>query len=248
MDDAEKRNWKKAKQLIQEFQGRLLFRQIKTGVPHSLVIPNATYSPWLDDLRFQHIMQCISKNTLVDTFRLWELYQLSLQLQEVDGDVLEVGVWRGGTSALIAEVIASQNKMIYMADTFAGVVQAGEADSVYTGGEHNDTSQEIVDALFTQMGLTNYKKLIGEFPKDSSNELTSAKLSMVHIDVDVYSSAKGVWDWVQAYLGPGSIVVFDDYGFISCSGVTKFVNEIKDISNYHFTHNLNGHAIFIKLC
>jgi O-methyltransferase len=129
-----------------------------------------------------------------------------------------------------------------------GVVQAGESDSVYIGGEHKDTSVEIVDELFVRMGLSNYKKLIGEFPQETSKEMISKRLSLVHIDVDVYSSAKGVWEWVQPYLGPGSIVVFDDYGFISCSGVTKFVNEISHHASFHFVHNLNGHAIFIKIC
>jgi O-methyltransferase len=248
VEDTERSNWIKAKELIQEYQTRLSFKQLKTGLAHSLVIPSATYSPWLDDQNFQQILESVSKNTLVDTYRLWELYQISHQLREVDGDVLEVGVWRGGSGALIADVIANQNKTIYLADTFMGVVLAGESDSVYIGGEHKDTSVEMVDEVFMRMGLTNYKKLIGEFPKETSNEMISTNLSMVHIDVDVYSSAKGVWEWIQPYLGPRSIVVFDDYGFISCSGVTKFVNEIKEDSSYHFVHNLNGHAIFIKIC
>jgi O-methyltransferase len=248
VEDAERSNWIKAKELIHKYQGRLSFKQIKTGLAHSLVIPTATYSPWLDDQDFQRILELVSKNTLVDSYRLWELYQISLQLQKVEGDVLEVGVWRGGSGALIANVISSQKKTIYLADTFRGVIKAGELDSVYIGGEHNDTSVEIVDELFTTMGLDNYKKLIGEFPRETSHEMISTQLSMVHIDVDVYSSAKGVWEWVQPYLSSGSIIVFDDYGFISCSGVTKFVNEIKEDPQYHFVHNLNGHAIFIKIC
>ena len=248
MENTEVNNWAKAKELIQEYQGKLFFKQLKTEISHTLVIPNATYSPWLDDQNFLQILNSIKPNTLVDTFRLWELYQISLQLRKVDGDVLEVGVWRGGSGALIASVIANFNKTIFLADTFTGVVLAGESDSAYVGGEHNDTSEEIVDELFQRMGLTNYLKLIGEFPKDSSSEVVFSKLSMIHIDVDVYSSAKGVWDWAQPYLSPGSIVVFDDFGFISCSGVTKFVNEITENPSYQFIHNLNGHAIFIRVC
>ena len=179
MEDTEKSNWLKAKELIQKYQGRLAFKQMKTGLAHSLIIPSATYSPWLDDQDFQQILELVSNNTLVDTYRLWELYQISLQLREVDGDVLEVGVWRGGSGALIANLIASQNKTIYLADTFRGVVQAGESDSVYIGGEHKDTSVEIVDELFMTMGLKNYRKLIGEFPRETSHELISTKLSMI---------------------------------------------------------------------
>jgi O-methyltransferase len=95
VEDIEKSNWIKTKELIQEYQGRLKFKQLKTGLAHSLVIPSATYSPWLDDQGFQQILELVSENTLVDTYRLWDLYQISLQLRDVDGDVLEVGVWRG---------------------------------------------------------------------------------------------------------------------------------------------------------
>jgi len=157
MENTEKNNWIKAKQLIREYQGRLPFKQLKTGIAHSLVIPNATYSPWLDDEDFLKTLRIVETNTLVDTFRLWELYQISRQLENVDGDVLEVGVWRGGSGALIAKTIADQDKTIYLADTFSGVILAGESDSVYIGGEHRDTSEDMVDQLFLGMGLTNYK-------------------------------------------------------------------------------------------
>ena len=41
-------------------------------------------------------------------------------------------------------------------------------------------------------------------------------------------------------------MVFDDYGFSGCEGVTKFVNELRVNSQLFFIHNLNGHAIFVK--
>ena len=43
------------------------------------------------------------------------------------------------------------------------------------------------------------------------------------------------------------IFIFDDYGFIGTEGVTKFVNEIKDKKDNYFFHNINGHAVVIKL-
>jgi hypothetical protein len=46
----------------------------------------------------------------------------------------------------------------------------------------------------------------------------------------------------------GGVVAFDDYGFISaCSGVHKFVNEIRDDADKLFIQNLNGHAYIVKL-
>lgn len=45
----------------------------------------------------------------------------------------------------------------------------------------------------------------------------------------------------------GAILVFDDYGFYGCEGVTTFCNELKTCSDLIFTHNLNGHAVFVKI-
>jgi O-methyltransferase len=44
----------------------------------------------------------------------------------------------------------------------------------------------------------------------------------------------------------GGIVVFDDYGFATCSGVTKFVNEQVGRADIVLMHNLNGHAVLVK--
>jgi O-methyltransferase len=42
------------------------------------------------------------------------------------------------------------------------------------------------------------------------------------------------------------MVVFDDYGFARCSGVTKFVNGLAHRDDLVFVHNLNGHALLVK--
>ena len=58
-------------------------------------------------------------------------------------DVLEVGVWRGGTGCLLAAKAQSLNRnaTVFLCDTFSGVVKAGEIDNFYKGGEHADTSK-----------------------------------------------------------------------------------------------------------
>jgi O-methyltransferase len=38
-------------------------------------------------------------NTFVDVYRLYELWQVLEQVAHLDGDILEVGVWRGGQAA-----------------------------------------------------------------------------------------------------------------------------------------------------
>ena len=44
----------------------------------------------------------------------------------------------------------------------------------------------------------------------------------------------------------GGIVVYDDYGFSACEGITRYVNEQVKEADRVVLHNLNGHAIVIK--
>jgi O-methyltransferase len=74
-----------------------------------------------------------------------------------------------------------------------------------------------------------------------------SRFGYCHIDVDVYNSASDVVDWIWEKLIPGGVIVFDDYGFHTCTGITQFVNEQKQKNDRLVIHNLNGHAIMIKV-
>jgi O-methyltransferase len=216
-------------------------------IMHHRVLPHATYSPWLLDENFLNIYALIKEHTLVDIYRCYELWTLAHQLQNVPGNFLEVGVWRGGTGALLAKAIdkVDSDKLIFLADTFSGVVKAGADDTVYSGGEHADTSIDIVSQLFNKLNLLNYKLLEGIFPEQTAISL-EGKIAFLHCDVDVYSSAKGVVEWTIPRLSTGGAIIFDDYGFSGCEGVTRLVNELRVNKEFIFVHNLNGHAILIK--
>lgn len=215
-------------------------------IPHHRVLPHATYSPWLLDEGFQTVFQHIKNHTLVDIYRCYELWTLGQQLSLVPGNYLEVGVWRGGTGALLAATVKDNAaKHVYLADTFQGVVKAGGADTVYTGGEHADTSSALVSDLLKGLGLANFTLLEGIFPEQTASSFQGG-LALLHCDVDVYASAKDVVEWGIPLLSSGGCIVFDDYGFSGCEGVTKLVNELRSDKRFLFIHNLNGHAILIK--
>ncbi len=212
---------------------------------HQRVFPWATYSPWLSDPEFASCYEQVRSHTLVDIYRCYELWTLARQLVAIEGDFLEVGVWRGGTGCLICEAARDSGKTVYLADTFSGVVKAGQWDPVYTGGEHADTSEETVRHLIGKLGLRNAVTLKGIFPEDTAGQVPGA-LALVHCDVDVYSSARDVVEWAIPRLSTHGVVVFDDYGFEHCQGVTTLVNELRRDRRFLFLHNLNGHAILIR--
>ncbi len=208
------------------------------------------YAPWLGDVKFKETYKVIGANNMIDVYRSYDLWQLVKETAKLDsGAVLEVGVWRGGTGSIIAKQskISGIKEVVYLCDTFTGIVKAGEKDSTYVGGEHTETSVEIVVELLKKLNLDNVKILKGMFPEESSHLVMDTTFRFCHIDVDVYQSAKDILEWVWPKMVSGGMVVFDDYGFRSCDGITKLVNEYFERKDRFILYNLNGHAIMIKI-
>jgi len=203
--------------------------------------------PWVNDAEFLAAHARVCEHTLVDLYRLYELWQLARQLDGVEGDFLEVGVWRGGSGCLLGLASRRADRRISLADTFTGVVKVGDQDTRYRGGEHADTAVERVQALLQNNGLEHIQVLVGMFPECNA-ERVGDKLALLHIDVDVYESARDILYWALPRLVCGAVVVFDDYGFHGCEGVTRMVNEfVADNSDFRFLHNLNGHAVLVRV-
>ncbi len=213
----------------------------------SLLFPKSTFSPWLNDEAFIKTYHAVKENTLVDMYRCYELWQISSRLKNNKAGIIEVGVWRGGTAALLAKA-NQDNSTIFLCDTFEGVAKAGEKDNQYKGGEHADTSIETVQQLMQQLGVLDYQILKGIFPDVNAELLQAKTFKICHIDVDVYESAKDIFNWVWERMIVGGVVIFDDYGFAACAGMTQLVNELADtIPNAFFVHNINGHGLLIKI-
>lgn len=221
-------------------QGVALFR-FDDGPVHSY--PYDT--PWLADPAFNALYDRVRSNTLVDRTRCHALYQLLAQLESVPGQMLEVGTWRGGTAGIIASQLP--DRTLYVADTFTGVVKSSPWEH-YQDGAHSDTSVESVQAFLTQdLELRNVVILQGVFPDESGGAVEDTDFCFVHIDVDVFESARDVFLFAWERLSANGVVVFDDYGFRSaCPGVTKLVDSFRNHPDKLVLDNLNGHAYVIK--
>lgn len=222
-------------------------RYAKEG-PYERVTPKATYAPWRTDQAFVDTYAVVKGHTLVDVYRCYELWQLVAECARVPGALLEVGVWRGGSGALIAKRarMLGITDTVYLCDTFSGVVKAGPLDTQYRGGEHADASKDVVTNVLDAVKVDGVKILVGTFPEETGGRINDSVFRFCHIDVDVYQSAKDVLEWVWPKLAVGGIVVFDDYGFSTCEGVTRLVNEERNKKDRAVIHNLNGHAVLMK--
>ncbi|HJT08903.1 MAG TPA: TylF/MycF/NovP-related O-methyltransferase [Stellaceae bacterium] len=212
---------------------------------YETVFPTADYAPWLGCHHFIDAYAKVIDNTLVDKYRCFELWDLAGQIRHLHGNVIEVGVWRGGSGCLIAARIPP-GKKIYLCDTFSGVVKASEKDSHYRGGEHADTSESVVTDLVKLMGLHNVVIKAGVFPDDFRNEMDAERFCFAHVDVDVYRSAKEAMSFLWPRMPVGGITVVDDYGFDCCDGIRQLIDECRGGSDKVVLHNLNGHAVVIK--
>jgi O-methyltransferase len=219
----------------------------RTGM-YAMAYPTSCYAPWISDAGFRDAYRVARRNTLVDVWRCYDLWSLMGEVRAIPGAILEVGVWRGGTGALLATQAANfeMNETVYLCDTWTGVVKTGAVDTHYSDGQHRDASKEIVARLVRRMGLRNVELLAGIFPDVTAAQVKDTTFRFCHIDVDVYQSGKDVLDWVWPRLSSGGIVVFDDYGFPDCPGITKLVNEQRMLPDRTVIHNLNGHGIVIK--
>lgn len=221
------------------------------GLTYERISPPATFAPWNMDAAFQKTYNAVKDNTFVDIYRCYELWTLVEQSSKASaGALIEIGTWRGGSGAIIASQAENLGitEPVYLCDTFSGVVKASAHDvTFYKGGEHADTSAEIVERLVSkQLGLTNTVILKGVFPDETAHKITSEKFRFCHIDVDTYQSAKDIVDWIWKKMSLFGIIVFDDYGFKYCEGITTYVEELRHQPNSLLINSLSGHAILIK--
>jgi O-methyltransferase len=220
---------------------------VRSGA-HAMSYPISTYAPWQADEAFQRVYAAVRRHTLVDVWRLYELWSLLGEVAEIPGSVLEVGVWRGGSGALLAARADGLGitEPVFLCDTWKGVVKTGAVDTYYRDGKHDDTSRATVEELVRSLGLERVELLEGTFPDETGEQISDRTYRFAHIDVDVYQSAADVFEWAWSRMAPGAVAVFDDYGFPACPGVTRFVDEQRGKTDRLVLHNLNGHGIVIK--
>jgi O-methyltransferase len=244
-------DWLRTRRRLERLLRRGRLSGPQTLYSHELIIPlNSTYAPWHDDRAFREVYDAVEGSTLVDQYRCYELWEQLGQLAHVRGDVLEVGVWRGGTGVLMARRVQQLglDARILLCDTFHGVTKAGENDPWYQGGEHADTSPEHVRQLARDLGV-EVELLVGMFPEDTGDRVGDATFRLVHIDVDVYDSARDTLVWAWPRLDVGGVVVWDDYGSFSTEGVATLGRQLFDAQlsgTGRLVHNLNGHLLLIK--
>lgn len=169
---------------------------------------------------FNLIYKQILRHTVVSKNRLFMLYQLLKYARHLEGEMAEVGVYKGGTAKLIAKTAPDKN--IHLFDTFSGIPEIGTEVDIHHSKEFGDVSLESVKAFLRD--CNNVFFYPGIFPH-TAEPIKNKRFSFVYIDVDMYKSVKDCLEFFYERMVNAGVIVLDDYGFLSCPGVKKAVSE-----------------------
>jgi len=180
--------------------------------------------------------------TMCSAARLRGLYGATRHIVEnrIPGDVVECGVARGGSSALMALVLRDlkSDKPVWAFDTFEGIPAPTEQDpdydiaSLYTGNFRGDLQE--IGSTFHKLGiLDRFHFVQGRF-EDTLPETKVGLIALLHIDGDWYSSVKACLDHLYDRVSPGGVIQLDDYGF--WQGAEKATDEF--LSKRNLPRNL----------
>jgi hypothetical protein len=179
--------------------------------------------------------------TMTSIERINELYNSLeyIRLNNIEGDIIECGVWKGGNILGIIEYLEYYNlhsKKVWLFDTFSGMTSPENVDV-----DVNDIpaiSQMDISVVFAYSSLEEVKNNLqpSQFPKeniifiegDVSKTLQDRnnipeKISLLRLDTDWYQSTKDELEILYPKLSNKGVLIVDDYGH--WKGAKKAVDE-----------------------
>jgi O-methyltransferase len=152
---------------------------------------------------------------------LRELVETTLR-ENILGDYIETGVWRGGACIYIRALLKAHgvaDRKVYCADSFEGLPKGqhyhDRRDRLYKFSELA-ISEEQVRKNFDVYGLLDSQVVFlkGWF-RDTLPRLTDQRFSVIRLDGDMYESTHDALTHLYPRLSPGGFAIIDDYGPIS---------------------------------
>jgi hypothetical protein len=184
--------------------------------------------------------------TMTSVERMYALFKAVQYLEDaaIDGDIVECGVWRGGSMMLAAHTLAaagSDRRTLYLFDTFEGLPRPDEKVDVdlfgnraidgwrprSRGEEQSDWARAGEDEVRRNMRSTGYPedrvKLIKGMVERTIPALAPERIALLRLDTDWYASTKHELEQLYDRLTPQGVLIIDDYGHFK--GARKAVDE-----------------------
>ena len=145
-----------------------------------------------------------------------------------EGLMIEFGVYRGGTISSIAN--SNKERAVYGFDSFEGLPERW-----MSGYEKGHFKTEVPTGLPSNVVLVKgwFEDTLPVFLKEHKESV-----AFMHIDCDLYSSTKTIFDNVKDRIADGCIIVFDEllnYGSTTWKEHEyKAFDEFLDETNYRY--------------
>ena len=191
--------------------------------------------------------------TMTSTGKMYGIFK-SIEYIEtygIDGDIVECGVWRGGSSmnaALSLMHFGSRDRKLFLYDTYEGMPPPDEMDVNFLeekasellagsdgGGSTSDDpgnywARVDMDEVRQNMSLTRYPEenivLVKGKVEETIPGTMPGKIALLRLDTDWYESTYHVLRYLFPFLSPGGVLILDDYGY--WKGAKKAVDRYFD--------------------
>ena len=182
--------------------------------------------------------------TMIGVDRLWAAITTDRYVVEndIEGDVVECGVWRGGCSIAMALALKQlkSSKKVILFDTFGGMTKPKEIDKDRFGQSaidtyfdlkrenHNEWAyasiEDVRQNFITHKCIENVSFVKGDVLDTLQNPINLPNsISLLRLDTDWYESTKKELDVLYPLLQSKGVLLIDDYGW--WDGSKKAVDE-----------------------
>ena len=158
----------------------------------------------------------------------------------IEGDMIETGVWRGGACIFMAGLnkYYKTGKKVYVADSFEGLPPPtpdkypdDKGDNLYTYKSLAVSIEEVKKNFSKYDLLDENVKFIKGFFKDSLKNTDIKKLSILRLDGDMYESTIQVLEHLYDKVDKGGYIIIDDYGCIpACAKAVEDFRKRRNIN------------------
>jgi O-methyltransferase len=146
--------------------------------------------------------------------------------ENVPGDLIETGVWRGGTCIFMRGILKAHGdtaRKVFVADSFAGLPPPDPGKYPADRGDNLHTFRELavsraeVEENFRNFGLLDRQvEFVEGFFEHTLPKLSANRFSLMRLDGDMYSSTIQALEALYPALSPGGFCIIDDYALAGC--------------------------------
>ncbi|MFA5392085.1 MAG: TylF/MycF/NovP-related O-methyltransferase [Candidatus Paceibacterota bacterium] len=178
---------------------------------------------------------------LLDDNEAYQIFMLIKKTEKINGDIAEVGVYKGGSAKLICE--AKGNKTLHLFDTFEGLPNLSHVDNPdqFHKGDFSVVFQDTKESLKEYPNVHFYK---GLFPF-TADPIKNKRFSFAHLDVDLYESTFNCLKFFYQRMNKGGIIISHNY--IDTPGVRKSFDDFFEDKPEPIIEMSGSQCLIVKL-